>query len=58
MSLSGSIWIKRPNLQGWCKVIHATSGKEIPVGYIKQGGGGLLYKYELNQSSLMAIKTR
>lgn len=58
ISPSGSIWIKRPNLQGWVKIIHAASGKEIPVGYIKQGGGGLLYKLDLNQSNFMMIKTK
>ena len=58
-SPSGSIWIKRPNLQGWSKIIHSTtSGKEISVGYIKQGGGGLIYKLNLEQTSFMTIKTR
>ena len=58
-SPSGSIWIKRPNLQGWSKIIHSTStGKEVPVGYIKQGGGGLIYKLNLEQTSFMTIKTR
>jgi len=58
-SPSGNIWIKRPNLQGWSKIIHsASSGKEIPVGYIKQGGGGLIYKLNLEQTSFMTIKTR
>lgn len=56
---SGSIWIKRPNLQGWSKIIHsASSGKEITVGYIKQGSGGLIYKLNLEQTSFMTIKTR
>ena len=58
-SPSGNIWIKRPNLQGWSKIIHAvTSEKSITVGYIKQGGGGLIYKLDLNQASFMTIKTR
>ena len=58
-SPSGSIWIKRPNLQGWSKIIHSTSlGKEVLVGYIKQGGGGLIYKFNLEQTSFMTIKTR
>lgn len=56
---SGSIWIKRPNLQGWSKIIHSTpSSKEISIGYIKQGGGGLIYKLDLSQTSFMTIKTR
>ena len=58
-SPSGNIWIKRPNLQGWSKIIHAVSSdRNITVGYIKQGGGGLLYKLDLNQTSFMTIKTR
>lgn len=58
-SPSGSIWIKRPNLQGWSKIIHSTtSGKEISIGYIKQGGGGLIYKLNLEQTSFMIIKTK
>ena len=58
-SPSGSIWIKRPNLQGWSKIIHSASpGKEISVGYIKLGGGDLIYKLNLEQTSFMTIKTR
>ena len=58
-SPSGSIWIKRPNLQGWSKIIHSTSsGKEVLVGYIKQGGGGLIYKLNMEQTSFMTIKTK
>lgn len=58
-SLSGNIWIKRPNLQGWSKITHGVSSeKSITVGYIKQGGGGLIYKFNLDQSSFMVIKTR
>jgi hypothetical protein len=54
----GSIWIKRPNSNGWYPVIHAFAGKEYPVGYLKQGGGGLLYKQDLRQSDFMTIKLR
>ena len=58
-SPSGSIWVKRPNLQGWSRIIHSTTtGKEVSVGYIKQGGGGLIYKLNLDQTSFMTIKTR
>ena len=56
---AGSIWIKRPNLQGWVRIVHATlSGTEFLVGYIKQAGGGLLFKQDISQSSFMQIKTR
>lgn len=58
-SPTGNIWIKRPNLQGWSKIIHAVSSDiNITVGYIKQGDVGLIYKYDLTQCSFMAIKTR
>ena len=58
-SPAGNIWIKRPTPQGWSKIIHAMSShREYNVGYIKQGGGGLLYKLDLNQTSFMVIKTR
>lgn len=57
--LSGSIWIKRPDLHGWSKIIHSLkSGREISVGFIKQGGGGLFFKENLEQPSFMTIKTR
>lgn len=52
----GNIWIKRPNSNGWFPIVHAYAGKELPVGYLKQGGGGLLYKQDLRQSDFMTIK--
>lgn len=52
----GSIWIKRPNSTGWFQIVHSVLGKELPVGYLKQGGGGLLYKQELSQNDFMIIK--
>lgn len=55
----GSIWVKRPNAQGWSKVIHSMSSyRETTVGYIKIGNCGLIYKLDLNQTSYMEIKTR
>lgn len=58
MSPTGSLWVKPTNQQGWVNVIHATAGKEISVGYIKQGVGGLIYKLNLEQTSFMTIKNR
>ena len=52
----GNIWIKRPNNNGWFSIVHAFAGKEFPVGYLKQGGGGLLYKQDLRQNDFMTIK--
>ena len=54
----GSIWIKRPNSNGWFQIVHSVLGKELSVGYIKQGGGGLMYKQELSQNDFMIIKTQ
>lgn len=52
----GNIWIKRPDKNGWFPVVHAFAGKEYTIGYLKQGGGGLLYKQDLDQNDLMTIK--
>ena len=55
----GSIWIKRPTLQGWCKIIFAKSnGEQLVVGIIKQAGGGLMFKQDQNISSFMTIKIK
>lgn len=53
---TGSIWIKRPTPSGWTPIVHSTSGREIPVGFIKEAGGGILFKIDQNQSEYMNIK--
>ena len=56
---SGSIWVKRPNPQGWSEIVHAFSSEQnYTVGYIKKAGGGLLYKSDLKQTSFMTIKLK
>lgn len=52
----GSIWVKRPNANGWMQIVHSISGGEVSVGYIKVAGGGLLYKQENSQTDFMKIK--
>ena len=52
----GSIWVKRPNTNGWMQIVHSISGGEVSVGYIKVAGGGLLYKQENSQTDFMKIK--
>ena len=52
---TGSIWIKKANEEGWQQIIHATDGKELSVGFIKQAGWELRYKRELNQNIFMSI---
>lgn len=53
---TGSIWVKRPNTSGWQEIIHSTSYREMTVGFVKQGGGAVLYKEELIQTDFMTIK--
>lgn len=56
---TGSIWIKRPNLQGWSEIVHAlSSDQQLTVGYIKKAGGGLAFKENLTQPSFLHIKTK
>lgn len=52
----GSIWVKRPNVYGWQEIIHSTAYREMTVGFVKQGGGAILYKEELTQTDFMTIK--
>lgn len=58
VSISGNIWIKRPNFKGWQEIAHAFCGSENTIGFIKEAGGGILYKRDLNQSDFMNIKLR
>lgn len=53
---TGSIWIKRPNTNGWQQIVHSTSGSEFPIGYIKEAGGGLVYKQEYNKNDFIRVK--
>ena len=56
---SGSVWIKGSNIEGWNTIVYALASKqEFIVGYIKQAGGGLLFKQDLNISSYMTIKIK
>lgn len=50
-----SIWIKRPNPNGWSPIVHAVSGREIAVGFIKEAGGGLMFKQNLSLSDFLRI---
>lgn len=52
---TGNIWIKNTNVEGWQQIIHATHGKELSVGFIKQAGCELRYKRELNQNIFMTF---
>lgn len=54
---TGSVWIKRPDSQGWSQIVHAVSAdNKETVGYIKQAGGGLIFKRDLTQTPFMTIK--
>lgn len=53
---TGSIWIKRPNTNGWQKIVHSTSNCEFSIGYIKESGGGLVYKQEYSKNDFIRVK--
>lgn len=53
---TGSIWVKKPNSNGWQPVVHFVASREIHIGYIKEAGGGLLYKEKLNQQDFIIVK--
>lgn len=56
---SGNIWIKGQNADGWSSIVFALpSKKEIIVGYIRLGGGSVIFKQDLDISSYMIIKIR
>lgn len=52
---TGSIWIRKANAEGWQQIIHAKYGKELSVGFIKQVGSELRYKWDLSQNIFMTI---
>ena len=55
----GNIWIKGSNSDGWNTIVYALASKqEFIVGYIKQAGGGLLFKQDLALSSYMTINIK
>lgn len=57
VSPSGSIFIKRPDTHGWLTIVHAVSREnQYTIGYIKQAGGGLIFKLDLEQSPFMTIQ--
>lgn len=54
---NGNIWIKKEyGGTGWHEVVHSLSDREVTIGYIKQGGGGLMFKQKLSQYNIMHIK--
>ena len=53
---TGSIWVKRPNDNGWYQIIHYYMGDEISIGYIKFVGDRIHYKNTLSQKDYQLIK--
>lgn len=56
---AGSIWIVRPNLQGWQEIVlfDAINGKRT-IGFVKQAGGGVLFKRDMNQTGFITIDVK
>lgn len=55
-SPTGSIWVKRTNLQNYNEIVHTVDGKEITIGYIKQKKGHVIYRATLDADSIKRIK--
>lgn len=53
---TGSIWIKRPNINGWQQIVHSTNSGEFSIGYIKETGDWLVYKQEYNKNDFIRVK--
>lgn len=53
----GSILIKEPKDDiRWQEIVHFTSGKEIPIGYLRELDNKILYKQKLGQTGIITIK--
>lgn len=53
----GSILIKEPKDDiRWQEIVHFTSGKEIPIGYLRKLDNKILYKQKLGQTGIITIK--
>ena len=56
MPPSGSIRVRDSNISDWTLISHYSNGKQFIVGYVKRGGGGLLYKQEQSQRDFILLK--
>lgn len=52
----GSLWIKKPNKDGWIQIIHYVLAKELSVGYVKMQDGDMLYMEDLEDDEQLVIK--
>lgn len=56
--LSGSIWIKRKNLNGWLEIVHVFAKNENTIGFFKQNEDCLVFKKDFRQTEFKTIKLR
>lgn len=54
-TVTGSIWIKRPDQEQWRAIIHSFSGNEVLIGYIKEDNRFFLFKPS-NGMAIIRIK--
>ncbi len=52
----GSLWIKKPNKEGWIEIVHYVLGQELTVGYAKIENGKLIYMEDLELDEQLIIE--
>ena len=52
----GSLWIKKPNKEGWIEIVHYVLGQELSVGYVKIEKGKLIYMEDLDLGEQLVIE--
>lgn len=52
----GSLWIKKPNKEGWTEIIHYVLGQELSVGYVKKENGKLIYMEDLDLDDQLVLE--
>ena len=55
MPPSGSIRVRDSSNSDWSFICHYSNGRQFIVGYVKRGGGGLLYKQEQSQRDFILL---
>lgn len=52
----GSIWIKKPDSNGWMQLVHFCVGQEMTIGYVKENFERLWFRIDLSSTDIMKIK--
>ena len=52
----GSLWIKKPNKEGWIEIVHYVLGQELTVGYVKKEKSELIFMENLDLDKQLIIE--